>query len=54
MKKSAEQQKYVVLAVVRQNDDVLAVVCECAWERRDYWEQEFTPLLAKLRPAKGK
>ena len=54
VKKSAEQQKYVVLAVVRQNEDVLAVVCECAWERRDYWEQEFTPLLAKLRPAKGK
>ncbi len=54
VKKSADQQKYVVLAVVRQEADVLAVVCECAWERRNYWEQEFTPLLAKLRPAKGK
>ena len=54
VKKSADQQKYVVLAVVRQDEGVLAVVCECAWGRRDYWEQEFTPLLAKLRPAKGK
>ena len=54
VKKSADQQKYVVLAVVRQDEGVLAVVCECAWGRRDYWEQEFTPLLAKSRPAKGK
>ena len=33
--------------------DVLAVVCECGWDRRDLWEQEFTTLLARLRPAKG-
>ena len=54
VKKSPDHQKYVVLAVVRADENVLAVVCECAWERRDYWEQEFTPLLDKLRPAKGK
>ena len=53
VKKSADHQKYVVLAVVRTDDNVLAMVCECAWDRRDYWEQEFTPLLDKLRPAKG-
>jgi hypothetical protein len=53
-KKSADHSKYVVLGVVRQDEAVLAVVCECAWERRDYWEQEFTPLLDKLKPAKGK
>jgi hypothetical protein len=53
-KKSADHSKYVVLAVVRQDDGVLAVVCECAWGRRDYWEQEFAALLSKLRPLKGK
>jgi hypothetical protein len=53
-KKSADHSRYAVLAVVRLDEGVLVVVCECAWARRDYWEQEFTPLLAKLRPAKGK
>ncbi|HVS36256.1 MAG TPA: hypothetical protein VMS17_11865 [Gemmataceae bacterium] len=54
-KKSADHSKYVVLAVVRMDSgDALAVVCECGWERRDFWDQEFTALLAKLRPARGK
>ncbi len=52
-KLSADQSKYAVLAVVRMDEAVLAVTGECAWERRDYWDQEFTALLAKLRP-KGK
>ena len=54
VKKTADLEKYVVLAVVRQEGGVLAVACECAWDRREYWDQEFTPLLDKLRPAKGK
>jgi hypothetical protein len=55
VKKSPEQRKYVVMAVVNiEGEGVLAVVCECDWARRDYWEREFTPLLDKLRPAKGK
>ena len=54
-RKSGDQRKYVVLAVVNmENEGVLAVVCECDWARRDYWEQEFTPLLDKLKPARGK
>jgi hypothetical protein len=54
-KKSGEQRKYVVMAVVNmESEGVLAVVCECDWARRDYWEQEFTPLLDKLKPARGK
>ncbi len=48
---SADHSNYVVLAVVRlDSGDVLAVVCECGWDVRDFWDQEFTTLLAKLRP----
>jgi hypothetical protein len=55
VKKSGEQRKYVVMAVVNmEGEGVLAVVCECDWARRDYWEQEFMPLLDKLKPARGK
>jgi hypothetical protein len=49
VKNSPDRKQYVVLAVVRMDDGVLAVVCECAWDRRDFWEQEFTPLLDKLK-----
>jgi hypothetical protein len=55
VKKSPEQRKYVAMAVVNMEEEgVLAVVCECDWSRRDYWDQEFTPLLDKLKPARGK
>jgi hypothetical protein len=54
VKNSADRRQYVVLAVVRTEEGVLAAVGECAWARRDFWEQEFGPLLDKLRPAKGK
>ena len=55
VKKSGDPSKYAVLAVVRMDDGgVLAVVCECTWDRRDYWDQEFTALLARLKPGKGK
>ncbi len=48
---SPDHSNYVLLAVVRlDGGDVLAVVCECAWEQRDFWDQEFAALLARLRP----
>jgi hypothetical protein len=49
VKQTPELKRYVVLAVVKMDDGVLAVVCDCAWDRRDFWEQEFTPLLDKLK-----
>ena len=55
VKKSADARKYVVMAVVNmESEGVLAVVCECDWARRDYWDQEFTALLDKLKPTRGK
>ncbi len=53
-KQSADQSKYVVLEVVKMDEGVLAVACESAWDRRDFWDQEFTALLARLKPGKGK
>jgi hypothetical protein len=54
VKNTESRVRYVVLGVVRTDEGVLAVVCECSWGRRDFWEQEFAPLLQKLRPAKPK
>jgi hypothetical protein len=45
--------RYVVLGVVNRPEGVLAVQCECAYDQRDFWEQEFLPLLANLGPVKG-
>ncbi len=53
-KQSADHSKYVVLEVVKMDDGVLAVACESAWDRRDFWDQEFTALLARLKPGKGR
>jgi hypothetical protein len=45
---SENSERYVVLGVVDAEDAVLALVFECDWARRDFWEQEFTPLWQTL------
>jgi hypothetical protein len=44
--------RYAVLAVVNRPEGVLVLMFECDWSRRDFWEQEFRPLLETFR-AKG-
>jgi hypothetical protein len=46
------RERYVVLGVVNRPEDVLALVGDCDWNRRDFWDREFMPLLASLRPGK--
>jgi hypothetical protein len=46
------RERFVVLGIVPIPEHVLVVTCDCDWQRRDYWDQEFTPLLATLRPVK--
>jgi hypothetical protein len=46
-------ERYLVLAVASRPDGVLALVCECLWERKDYWEQEFNAVLGSARPGEG-
>jgi hypothetical protein len=49
----ADTERYGVLAVANQPDGVLAVFCDCRWDRRAYWDQEFEALLGTVR-LKGK
>jgi hypothetical protein len=41
--------RYMLLGVVQRPEGVLMFLGDCDWERRDYWEQEFTPVLGSLR-----
>lgn len=49
-----ENERFALVAVVNRNEGVLAVVCECKGDRREYWEQEFRALLETVRAATGK
>lgn len=41
--------KYVDLTVANLGGGTLALIGECPWGRREYWEQQFTPLIESLR-----
>jgi hypothetical protein len=43
------RERYVLLAVVHQPKGVLVLMGDCDWGRRDFWEQEFLPLIQTLR-----
>jgi hypothetical protein len=43
------RHRFIVLAVVLQPQGVLAIQCECAWERRRFWERDFSELLASFQ-----
>jgi hypothetical protein len=44
-----EAERYLVLAVVNRPQGVVVLLGECQWDRRDFWDQEFTPLLKTFR-----
>jgi hypothetical protein len=46
---SSSSERFVLLAVVLRPQGVLALVGDCDWNRRDFWEQEFVPLLDSLK-----
>jgi hypothetical protein len=41
--------RYLMLAVIVEPDRTIAVVCECSWESRLIWREDFRDLLATLR-----
>ena len=41
--------EYGVLAVVHQPEGLVVIFCQCKWDRRAYWEQEFKTLLDTVR-----
>jgi hypothetical protein len=49
VKNGETRQRYVLAAVIVVPDNTLAIVCECDWRRRDYWQQEFLALLEKFQ-----
>ncbi len=42
-------RRFLVLAIVNRPEGVLLLVGDCLWERRDFWDQEVTPLLKSLK-----
>lgn len=48
------RERYVLLAVVPLPEKVVVIHCECDMQRRDFWQQEFLPLLETFRAKSGK
>lgn len=46
-------ERYLVLAIVHRKENLLVLHCECKFDRRTAWEDNFTQLLASFR-LKGK
>jgi hypothetical protein len=46
--KLADTDRYAVLAVVNRPEGVVAVFCECPWNRQTFWDQEFMALLKSI------
>jgi hypothetical protein len=54
VKNSDSRERFVVMAVAVIDDQVMAVICECDWQRRAFWEQEFAYLLERFGRKGGK
>ena len=49
VKNTEELERYLALAVVNRPDGVIVLIGDCLWERRDFWDQEFTALFRGFR-----
>lgn len=47
-----EPKRFVLLAVVHHEDKAFVIYCDCAWENRQIWQQDFRNALATLKFAK--
>jgi hypothetical protein len=47
-----EPKTYYLLAVINDPDICYAILCECSWESRQIWRQDFLDVLASLRAKK--
>jgi hypothetical protein len=48
------RERYVVLGIVSRPEGVVVLKCDCDWQRRDFWEQEFTALIGTFRLVKDR
>jgi len=44
-----EPKRYYLLAIVNEPDNVYATLCECSWESRQIWRQEFLEVLGAMK-----
>ncbi|HTU23698.1 MAG TPA: hypothetical protein VMG10_37015 [Gemmataceae bacterium] len=49
MKNTEDLERYLLIAVVNRPEGVIAVVGECLWERRDFWDQEIMAMLKTFK-----
>jgi hypothetical protein len=49
VRNTEDLERFLIVAVVNRPDGVLVLVGDCLWDRRDFWDQEFTPLLDTLK-----
>jgi hypothetical protein len=49
LKLDPDNERYGVLAVVNRTEGLLAIFCECKWDRLAYWDGEFKALLETVR-----
>ena len=47
-----EPKRYQLLAVINEPEIVYVIVCDCTWESRQIWRQEFIEVLRTLRVKK--
>jgi hypothetical protein len=45
VKNGQVRERFLVLAAVRQPEQVIAIQCECDWKRRNSWEADFKQVL---------
>jgi len=43
-----DPERFVVMGVVNRPEGVLVLLGDCLWDRHDFWDQEFMPLLNSL------
>jgi len=54
MKNSETRERFVFLVVAPLEDQMLAIIGECDWQRRAFWEQEFEDLVQNFEKKKAK
>jgi hypothetical protein len=49
VKNTEDLERYLSIAVVNRPDGVVVLIGDCLWERRDFWDQEFTALFQTFK-----
>jgi hypothetical protein len=50
---NAEAKRYYLMAVLTESEQTFVILCECAWESRQIWRQDFLEVLRSLHVKKS-